>query len=108
MQNQQQVSFSPVFRQSAHTHISFRIHLFRCNVQFKVELYTYHRMSSQPRLLMLLQAAADAASALAVYFGEASSSSSGSNITIAASQDIFAALASFARQVTACDTGLPV
>ncbi len=55
--------------------------------------------------LMLLQAAADAVSALAVYFGEVSSSSSS---TTGASQDIFAALASFARHVAACDIGIPV
>ncbi len=54
--------------------------------------------------LMLQQAAADAVSALAVYFGEVSSSSS----TTGASQDIFAALASFARHVAACDIGIPV
>jgi len=58
--------------------------------------------------LMLLQAAADAVSALAVYFGEVSSSSSSSSSTTGASQDIFAALASFARHVAACDIGIPV
>ena len=63
--------------------------------------------------LMLQQAAADAVSALAVYFGEVSSSSSSSSSissssTTGASQDIFAALASFARHVAACDIGIPV
>jgi hypothetical protein len=57
--------------------------------------------------LMLQQAAADAVSALAVYFGEVSSSSSSSSTT-GASQEIFAALASFARHVAACDIGIPV
>ena len=58
--------------------------------------------------LTFFQSAADAASALAVYFGEASYSASSSSSVLSACQDIFAALASFARLVSTCDVGLPV
>ncbi len=53
-------------------------------------------------LSLALQLAVDAACALAVYFGESSSGAS------AAAQEIFAALACFARLIAACDVGVPV
>jgi hypothetical protein len=49
-----------------------------------------------------------AVSALAVYFGEVSNSSGSDSSIQAAAQDIFAALASFARLVSSCDIGIPV
>jgi hypothetical protein len=59
-------------------------------------------------MLTLLQGVADAACDLALYFGETTGSACSSGGALSASQDIFAALASFARLVASCDVGLPV